>query len=405
MKISQFRHISRFDLLCSAVAALREGVAPLYNLYLVSSLGFTPIEIGWVLASMGAAQLAAQIPMGYLYDKLDHKGLPIAASAILMFIASATMGFADKPSFQLTIFAQILFGIGLSGLMLGIPALTVATTEEDQLGGRLARNEAFGKTANFATLGIVTLLTYVQSLKSIFLVWGLIAIPVFGLSLFMPKGQKARWQFRWPRPAMRAAGSLPWFVLVVFLLYFANTGALTIFEQAFAPTHFDNGAPWISAATVVSQLFVAITIYMLARVKTTRGLVTVLGLTFAVIATRLGVLSTGGVVPVLLLGQMLDGMVDGVLFTVPARILAEQRRDDFNILQGVLGSTAALGSLASTFATGPLVFRYEYPRALFAFWIPAALGVLVTLYARKTLVGIKETWASMAVTSVRRWFS
>ena len=233
----------------------------------------------------------------------------------------------------------------------------------------------------------------------------MLAIPVFFLSLVMPKGQKARWQFRWPRPAMRAAGSLPWFVLVVFLLYFANTGALTIFEQAFAPGHFDNGAPWISAATVVSQLFVTITIFILAKVKTTRGLVTVLGMTFGIIAIRMGVLSGGGIVPILLFGQMLDGMVDGVLFTVPARLLAEQRREDFNVLQGVLGSTAALGSLASTFATGPLMFRFDYPKALFAFWIPAALGGLVVLYSRRTLVGIRETWGEVAVNLAKRWFA
>ena len=405
MKISQFRHVTRFDLLCSAVAALREGVAPLYNLYLVSSLGFTPIEIGWVLAAMGAAQLAAQIPLGYVFDKIDRKGLPIAGAAILMFIAAATMGVVDKPTFTLTIFVQILFGIGLSGLMLGIPALTVATTDEDKLGERMARNEAFGKAANFATLGLVTLMTYLGSLKSMFIIWPAIAIPTFFLALIAPRGQKAKWQFRWPKPAMRAAGSLPWFVLVVFLLYFANTGALTVFEQAFAPGHYDNGAPWISAATVVSQVFVTITIFMLAKVKTTGGLVTVLGCTFGIIATRLVTLSGGGIVPILLLGQMLDGMVDGVLFTVPARLLAEQRREDFNILQGVLGATAAFGSLLSTFSTGPLVYQFQYPRALLAFLIPAACGGLITLYARRTLVGIKETWTSLAVTSVKKWFT
>lgn len=405
MNISQFRHVTRFDLLCASVAALREGVAPLYNLYLVSSLGFSPVEIGWVLAAASAAQLAAQIPMGYLYDKLEHKGLPIAGSAILMFIAAAAMKVFDAPSFALTIFVQILFGIGLSGLMLGIPALTVATTPEDRLGERMARNEAFGKTANFATLGIVTLLTYLGSLKAIFLFWPLLAIPTFILSFFMPVGQKSRWQFRWPRPAMRAAGALPWFVLVVFLLYFSNTGALVIFEQAFAPDHVDKGAPWISAATVVSQIFVTITIFMLAKVKTTRGLVTVLGVTFGIIATRLVTLSGGGIVPILLLGQMLDGMVDGVLFTVPARLLAEQRREDFNVLQGVLGSTAAFGSLASTFATGPLVFHYKYPKALLAFLIPALIGGVITVYARRTLAGIKETWGQMAMNSMRRWFS
>ena len=68
MKLPKFRKVDHFDLLNVAISSLRDGLTPLYNLYLVNNLNFSPTEIGWVLGASSASTLVAQMPLGYLYD-------------------------------------------------------------------------------------------------------------------------------------------------------------------------------------------------------------------------------------------------------------------------------------------------------------------------------------------------
>ena len=386
MKASKFK-VSRFDLLNSAVAALRDGLGPLYNLYLVNNLGLDPSQIGYVMGASSAAMLVAQVPIGYLYDRMKRKGLLIAAAAGGMLVGALAFRANAQPSFALTMGIQILFGVATSALALGIPALTVAVTDDEHLGGRMARNEIFAKGGNLATLAVAGVLTHIWSLRMIFLIWPLLAVPAIALALTSKSKKKALKRQKWSRSALTSSPTFYWFVAAVFLLYLANTGGLVLFEQIFAPAHANGGAEWIALVSALAQGSVTLTIMGLARVKTPRGLVISLAATFALIVLRLGVLAAGSSVANLIGGQLLDGVIGGALFSVPIRLLADQHRGEFNVLSGVLGSVGALGALASVFVTGPLMNHFGYPGSLFTFMVPAALGAVVVVVARRPLEG------------------
>jgi MFS family permease len=282
---------------------------------------------------------------------------------------------------------QILFGVATSALTLGIPALTVAVTDDEHLGDRMARNEIFAKAGNLATLAVAGVLTHVWSLRTIFLLWPMLAVPGIVLGLAAKSKKKAMKRQKWSRGALTSSHNFYWFVPAVFLLYLANTGGLVVFEQVFAPSHANGGAGWIAMVSALAQASVTLTIMGLARVKTPRGLVVMLAVTFGLIIVRLGVLAAGSSVINLVGGQVLDGIIGGALFSVPIRLLADQHRGEFNVLSGVLGSVGALGALASVFATGPLMSRFAYPGSLFTFMVPAALGAVLVMVARRPLEG------------------
>ena len=389
MKIPNFE-ISRFDLLNASVSALRDGVSSLYALYLINGLALNPLQIGWILSSSTAASLVGQIPLGFMYDRIHRKGLIVAGGALGMVVASAIIGFGSTPSFRVVLFAQIFFGLSVSTLSAGMPALTVAITKDLHLGTRLMRNEVFAKIGNLSTLALAGYLANGFSLRVIFVMIPVLAAPVIWLALAAPSSEPVVRVRANLRGAWLSSTKFYWFVAVIFLVYLTCSAALPIFEQVFAPAHAAGGAAWIATATALTMGTVTVTIFGLARLNRTGHLTLTLAGAFVLMAVRLGVLSGGPLVSVLVVGQLLDGVIDGILYTVPMRLLAKHFRADFAVLSGVLGATASLGALASTLASGPLMIHFGYQGALLAYLAPASLGLLVMLLARRPL-GIETT--------------
>ena len=367
------------------MSALRDGVSSLYALYLVNGLGLDANQIGWILSGSTAASLIGQIPLGYLYDRVHRKGLVVAAGALGMALASLIIGFGHAPSFAVVFCAQIFFGLSVSTLSAGMPALTVALTKDLHLGSRLVRNELFAKVGNLSTLAVAGYLANVRSLRVIFVMIPVLAVPVIWLALTAPASDAPVVTRPKIRGAWRASPKFYWFVAVTFLFYLTSSAALPVFEQVFAPTQSDGGAAWIASVTALTMGTVTLTIMTLARVTQPRHLTWALALAFVLMGVRLSVLSVGPWVPVLVVGQLMDGVIDGILYSVPMRLLARHYRGEFAVLSGVLGATASLGAFASTLASGPLMTHLGYPAALWAYVIPAGLGLVVMMFARGRL--------------------
>ena len=248
---SALPRVTRFDVLNAAVSALRDGVNSLYNLYLVTRLGFDPVQIGWILSTPSMCALVGQVPLGFLYDRLSRPGLAMALGAAGLGVIGLVLGVVDQPSFWLVAILQGAFGLATSTLSAGLPALTVNRYAGEALGRRLARNEVCAKVGNLSTLAAAGIISQYFSLKCIFVMMPVLAVVVilFGLDADARIERKgvARPSGQWLKsPAFYLFG------FITLLLYFSNTAGLPIFEQTFGPTRPDSGAGWIAGVAALT---------------------------------------------------------------------------------------------------------------------------------------------------------
>ena len=369
--------ISALDILNSVVAALRDGVMPLYNLYIVSQLGLSPVHVGWLMTASSVASFLSQTPVGFLYDRARSAREPLAAGLVGLAGASALMYYAPGQPLSYLIGAQILYGIANAILSQGIPAITVSETPVRRLGNRIARNEIFAKFGNLTALSFATYLTARYSLRLVFIVVPLLALPAVYLILRRSE-EKPRVKIA-PVSGLRISPDVGILLAITALIYFANSSALVMFEQVFSAARANAGATYVAWGAGTNQIVVTLAILLLAGVTTRRGLLFVMAGTFALIIARLLVMSSGATPVTLLSSQAIDGLIAGVVFTVPMRLLAALERTYFNVVAGFLGAAASLGATASVFLSGYALSLIQYPGAIRVYVVPAALGLLCTL--------------------------
>ena len=344
------------------------------------------MQVAWVVAAQSIAMFALQILLGYVFDHLRRKRLLLAVGAVGLAAAAVLMGIAEHPTITYVVGVQILFGGALSLLALAIPAITVAETEEDELGNRMARNEVCAKIGNLSALATAGLLSRFIPLRQVFFMIPLLAVPTLGLVAWHGAGPKGRAKKSKPRRSFRVKPSRGGLVLcvVVFLLMLGETGAITIFQQAFGKAN-PGAASYVAWAMGFGQACVTVGVLALTRVDGSKGLVLTLSGALGLVIGRLFVMATGPTIVALTLGQVMDGMITAVLTTVPARLLARLDPKDFNVISGIQGAAGTLGAMLSTLLTGYLMDRFGYPRSL-VFYVPAAgLGLAAVLFFARSL--------------------
>lgn len=373
-------NLSPFDLLNSVVAALRDGVMPLYNLFIVSQLGLTPVEVGWLMTASSVATFVSQTPVGFIYDRARSVREPLAVGLVGLAGASALMYYAAGRPIEYLFGVQILYGIASSILSQGIPAITVSETPVRRLGNRIARNEIFSKCGNLCALSLAGYLAAAYSLRVVFVIIPVLTVPA--LYLILRRSEEKPRARREKVGGLRVSFDVGVLIAVTALLYFANSSALLIFEQLFAKARPADAAKFVTGGAAVNQVIVTLAILVLANIKTRRGLWFVMAGTFGLVSLRLLTMSLGVTPFTLIASQAFDGCIAAVVFTVPTRLLADLERTYFNVMAGFLGAAASFGATASVFASGYALTWLAYPNALRVYLLPAALGVAATaLYA------------------------
>ena len=173
------------------------------------------------------------------------------------------------------------------------------------------------------------------------------AILATGLSVFTKTGRKSRQRTKITRSALTSSPTFLWLVVIVFAMFLANTGALTIFETGVRAQAAQRGGVLDRLRDRAGARVGHPDHHGFGAPAEVRSLGADLGLDVRGGGGAPRHLGRGTVRGGVVVGQALDGIVGGVLSAVPARLLAERHRSEFNVLAGALGAVGALGSLLS----------------------------------------------------------
>lgn len=351
-------------------------------MFLVQQTHWTPQQLAWVLAIPGVAGLFLQVPVGFLYDRVWNKRYLVALGAGLL--AAAAIGISRAPGLVYMCALQLVVGLAMNLLSVGIPAMAFGASGARALGARLARNEVFSKIGNFSVLGITGFLTHYYSLHWMFGVVCVASMLVIASSLFVapsaPVVSRREFSLRGVFDDRRFVALL----LVTFLFEFANGSMFMIFEQAYTRGRANAGVGFVSTLLFLTQVLITVGTLTLARRRNQPVRWFAYG--FAMIALRglVFVAPLGSAAPVL--AQILDGLIASIILVVPMRTVAEIAPTNFNVRQGLLGTSVSLAYSASTVGAGYLIAGLGHAGAYLTFAVCGAVGLLVTLvYMRSAL--------------------
>ncbi len=343
------------DLLNFFIADVQTGFGPFIAIYL-TTLHWTELQIGGVLALGSFAGMASQLPGGALVDAMASKRFA-ALLAILAITGSAL----------LFIFAPTQFGVGLAEILHGfascmlnpaVAAVSIGLVGHAALGERLGRNARFSSLGAGVAAGIMGACgTYLAPGSVFWLTAALCAPALWALS-----------RVGRPAPVPRVGGRLPaWrevaalaadkrllaFMACIVMFQLADASMLPFVGNEMAGRAGRVANLVIAACLVGPQAVVAVIAAWVGRTaQRARRWVLLLGFGAEPVRAVLFAV-TSAPVPVVLI-QGLNGVSAAVIGVTLPLIAADiaRERGHFNLTMGAIGLAVGLGATASNAMAG-----------------------------------------------------
>jgi MFS family permease len=346
------------------LAGALSGFGPYVAVFLAEQK-WTQQNIGFVLTAAGFAGLLSQLPGGELLDAIRSKRIVVALGAIM--VAAGALIIALWPTFPLVLAALVLQGITGGFLGLAIAAISLGLVGHTALAERLGRNQRFASTGGVIAAGLMGLVGYFLSYRTIFLTAAALVLPLLAaLGRIQPSdihfdrasglsdhegpsapprtGRRSLWKNR----------SLLTFAGCVFLFQMANASMLPLAGEALVYSKKALSSLIVSALIMVPQVIVAIMAPWAGRRANTWGRRPLLLVGFGALPIRALLFAWTTNPTILIAAQILDGVSGTMLGVLTALIVADLTAGTgrFNLAQGFVGTMSGVGASLSTTLSG-----------------------------------------------------
>ncbi|WP_297485593.1 MFS transporter [Ferrovum sp.] len=342
------------------VGDIQTGIMPLLAVYLLLSEHWKAVAVGESLAFGGLVTLLAQPIAGSMADQIVSKRAFFLV-LVSLFAAGCFLLCGSHPSFGLILLSQALIGVAQAGIVPVLSSVAMGLVGNVRFPGVLGKAQGITHAGSVFGAAAVIFLTSQSFSVNVFVFYGISALAAGFILLGVP-GRKID-----PLRAREAEGAegissirqlftpaLIFFLSLLFLFFVANTAMLPLAGEKLS------GISSLSPGRVMGILVLAtqgvmIPFSLLAPSIIRRfGSRFLLSAFFMLLFLRGGILfmatSMGGI----FLGQILDGMVMGVLSVLLPVLVAEFGRGTgrFNLLQGIAGTVVSAGGSVSQLLSG-----------------------------------------------------
>jgi MFS family permease len=388
------------------IADVQNGMGPYMALFLQSSAGWGPAQIGSALAAGNIAQVLAQTPAGALIDNLrQKKTLLIVGIALIMTGMLGTAFFTVRP---VVMGGQALVGIAGAIFPPCLAAIALGLVRRKQFDQVQGTNQAFNAGGNmFAALALGAV-GYYFSLRWMFLFVALLGIGAIISILRIkaedidfnaarggeesPEGQAEQCNDAAPAPAsggvwqnikdvLACLGDLlkqppvRVFLVAAVIFHFANAAMVPLVTQLLARgVGAKQAVLYTSGYMLASQLVFVVVAAASGKLASKVGRKPLFLFAFAALAAR-GVLYTMSHHPAALIAvQCMDGLGAGIFGVVGVLIIADLTKGTgrFNAAQGAIATAQGIGAFLSNSVAGYLAKTHGDN---FTFYVLAAIAV------------------------------
>jgi MFS family permease len=370
------------------IADVQNGMGPYMALFLQSSAGWGPAQIGSALAAGNIAQVLAQTPAGALIDNLRQKrALLIIGIALIMTGMLGTAFFTTRP---VVMAGQALVGIAGAIFPPCLAAIALGLVRRKQFDQVQGTNQAFNAGGNMFAALTLGAIGYFLSLRWMFVFVGLLGVGAI-LSILRIKAddidfnaarggeedtdqQDAQcnnasaapagggvWQnikdvFNCLRdlikqPAVRV------FLVAAVIFHFANAAMVPLVTQLLARgVGAKQAVLFTSGYMLASQLVFMVVAAVSGKLAGKLGRKPLFLFGFGALAVR-GVLYTVSHAPAALIAvQCMDGLGAGIFGVVGVLIIADLTKGTgrFNAAQGAIATAQGIGAFLSNSVAGYL---------------------------------------------------
>ena len=375
------------------LADVQNGMGPYVTLFLQSSMGWNPAQIGAVVAAGNIAQVLAQTPTGALIDQLRQKRELIALGSVL--ISLGCLGIVLKTVFPLVLVSQSLIGIAGALFPPGIAAITLGLVGRKKMDKQTGKNQAFNAAGNMTAAALIGAIGYFLGLHWMFYLIVLLS----GAAVFFvlrinaddidyalargadggeqagSEGEGADWDG--VKDAMKGQLSglrelvkdkkILIFLVAAVIFHFANAAMVPLVTEMLAQGRSGRTAVLYTAGYMMaSQLVFVIVAALAGRLAGSLGRKPLFLFGFAALAVR-GVLYTLNHNSYYLIGvQCMDGLGAGIFGVVSVLIIADLTKGTgrFNLAQGAIASAVGVGAFLSNSVSG-LIAKHVGQNAAF----------------------------------------
>ena len=366
-------------------ADVRNLFGPFINVFLVTSQHWTQTEVGLVTTVSGLVGIALQTPIGAIIDVTRAKRAVIVTTMAAM--SAAAIVIFVRPTFWPMLFATGLLAVAGDAFVPAVSALTLGLVPKDALARRLGRNSAFDHGGNIATALVAGLVGYVLSQRAVFLLVpffaALTSVAVLTIPARAIDHDRARDLGRNGDDGAAAGFStlfrkppLVIFAVSALLFHFANAPLLPLVGQKLA-LQFPREATAMMSFCMVAAQGVMVPIALLVGWRADRwGRRPIFLIAFSVLPIRAALYPVSDNVFWLLAVQLLDGVGAGIYQALTPLVIADIMRGTgrYNLAQGAVATTQAVGAAISGLFAGAVVDRFGYSMAFFCLAAAAAVA-------------------------------
>jgi hypothetical protein len=356
----------RLDAVNFFLADVRGGLGAFVGIFLVTAAGWSPLQVGEILALSGLIGISMHAPVGALIDSIRAKrALLIGAAALLALCAVAIVQWPTR---------GIVFSADVTMAILGgvfgptVVALTIGLVPAKALPNRLARNAVFDRIGNITVVLLVGYIGWRYGQRAIFY-----CVPIFALLSAASIASIPPTAIDHDRArGFSNAGTIPQNVfslltgnrplillaLIVATFHFANAAMMTLVGQRLAIAHPGFESAFLAACLLIAQLVTIPVAYLAGQATRGGGRASwrwLLVIACVALSFRGFMFASLDGTPTMLAAQLLDGVSGGIWdVLMPLAVLdftADSGRNSFS--RGVLGTVQGIaGSLSNAFAGG-----------------------------------------------------
>jgi len=366
------------------IADVQNGMGPYMALFLQSSVGWGPAQIGSALAVGNIAQVLAQTPAGALIDNLRQKRtLLIVGIALIMTGMLGTAFFTVRP---VVMGGQALVGIAGAVFPPCLAAIALGLVQRQRFDQVQGTNQAFNAGGNMVAAVALGAIGYYLSLRWMFFLVALLGVGAI-ISILRIKADAI--DFNAARggeedaaaqvattPLAPASGiwhtvkdvfaclsdllkqpPVRVFLVAAVLFHFANAAMVPLVTQLLARgVGAKQAVLFTSGYMLASQLVFMVVAALSGKLAGKLGRKPLFLFAFAALAMR-GVLYTVSHHPAALIAvQCMDGLGAGIFCVVGVLIIADLTKGTgrFNAAQGAIATAQGLGAFLSNSVAGYL---------------------------------------------------
>ena len=373
-------------------ADVRNLFGPFINVYLVTDRHWTQTDVGLVSTAGGLIGLALQTPIGAAIDVTRAKRAVIVATMAAMTVAALII--VAHPSFWPMALAATILSLAGDAFVPAVAALTLGLVARDALARRLGRNSAFDHGGNIAIALVAGGVGYLFSQRVVFLLVPVFAALTSAAVLAIPARaidhDRARDLGNNGADDGAAQGygvlfrtrPLMIFALCAFFFHFANAPLLPLVGQKLAFEFPKEATAMMSFCMVAAQGVMLPIAILVGRNADRLGRRPIFLIAFSVLPIRAALYALSNNALWLLGVQLLDGVGAGIYQALTPLVIADIMRGTgrYNLAQGAVATTQAVGAAISALAAGEVTDRFGYSSSFLFLAAAAAVACLVFLF-------------------------